>query len=62
LGFEKTHFLTNKAHFVAGLAGSALVMAVAVVAHAPLPAIFLMLWLAVWSVGTLALLAGALGA
>lgn len=62
VGFEKTHFLTNKAHFIVGLAATGLLLAAVVVAHAPVPALFLAVWLAVWSVGTIGLLGAALAA
>lgn len=56
---EKTHFVKNFKHWITGLMIAIVPLAIAVFLRSP-ESLFILLWLSFWSIGTMALLSGAI--
>lgn len=61
-GFEKLYFLKNSNYLVPGVILSLVFAVGTVVAYASAPAVFMIVWLSIWTVGVLALLGVCWGA
>ena len=54
--FQKKYFMTNRGYFAVGLVASATAVVLGALAHASFPALFMCLWLSIWTIVVCALL------